>query len=531
MTRISVHSPSFSRRRTVNKPAYRSKGGIVVSQNRVAATIGAEVLKEGGNAADAAVATGLAMGIVEPWMSGIGGVGVALIHDPRTSAVEAFDFGGVSPKGLNPADYPVIEGKASDMFGWPAVKEDRNLKGPMSVAVPSHLAGLAAIHATHGRMPWAELVAPAAALAAEGLVVDWYATVCIATAFADLLEDAGSRAWFLPGGVPPGQPLQNSGAMMRLPNAKLAATLATIAKDGIAPFYRGEIGASIAADVQAAGGSLNRADLEAYQVRRVKPQAIRHGARVIHVLPELNGGPTLAAAFSRLPAAAPADDASLFLGYADAMDFAWRDRFARLGHAGDLGFAPERAPTSTTHFSVVDKDGLTITLTQTLLSIFGARYVLPSSGIAMNNGINWFAPRPGTPSAIAPGARALSNYCPAIMTGGDEVVAIGGAGGRKIIPAVFQLLALMEDRGLDLEAAFATPRLDHSAGKAIVADSRLGEAVLAALESRHTVATALPNPAPYPFTIASAVSRKGGLNCGMTDIEHPWSEAVGEDEV
>lgn len=531
MPRSSVHSPSFSHRRSVTKPAYRSQGGVVVCQNRVAAVIGAEVLKAGGNAVDAAVATSLAMGVVEPWMSGIGGVGALLLSDPTSGAVEAFDFGGVSPSALDPADYPLIEGKASDMFGWAAVKDDRNLKGAMSVAVPSHLAGLAAVHAARGKMPWAELVAPAAKLAAEGLVVDWYATVMISGAFADLLDDPGSKAWFVPNGVPPGQPLQNSGNMTRLVNWKLAETLAEIGHNGIAPFYRGEIGAAIARDVQDAGGSLSRADLEAFEVRRVEPHVIRYQDRLIHVVPELNGGPTLAAAFSQLPADAPADDAGLFLGYADALEFAWQDRFARLGHSGEFG-----APTSTTHISIVDRDGMCLALTQTLLTAFGARFVLPSTGIAMNNGINWFDPRPNTPSTIAPGARALANYCPAIMTGNNasgqsEHVAIGGAGGRKIIPAVFQLLALMVDRGLDLETAFATPRLDHSAGSRIVADARLDETVLAALEEKYPLVTALPNPAPYPFTIAGAVSRKGGVKCGMTDIEHPWSEAVGEDEV
>ncbi|KAF0230820.1 MAG: hypothetical protein FD175_1267 [Beijerinckiaceae bacterium] len=532
--RISAHSPSFSRRRTVDKPAYRSKGGIVVSQNRVAAAIGAELLKAGGNAVDAAIATGFAMGVVEPWMSGIGGVGGALVHDP-SGKVEVFDFGGISPKVLDPADYPLVEGKASDMFGWPAVKDDRNLKGAKSVVVPGQPAGMAALHAAHGKMPWAELVAPATKLAAEGLVVDWYATVMIAAAFADLLADPGSKAWFLPNGVPPGQPLHNSGKMARLPNAKLSETLGQIAREGIAPFYRGEIAASITAEVQAGGGCLSRADFEAYDVKRMAPHVISYRGRAIHVIPELNGGPTLAAAFSQLPGIAPEDDASLFLGYADALDFAWRHRFGTLGHAGEARFA-ERSPTSTTHFSVVDRDGMSVALTQTLLTAFGARLTLPGTGIAMNNGINWFDPQPGSPNRIAPGVRMLGNFCPAIMKGKDrdgqeETITIGGAGGRKIIPAVFQLLALVEDRGLSLEEAFARPRLDHSAGKVIVADARLGEDVLAALEARHAIVTALPNVAPYPFTIASAVGRKGGVNCGVTDFEHPWSEAVGEDEV
>ncbi len=525
MTLPSVHSPSLSIRRSVTKPAVTSKGGIVVAQNRVAAMIGAEVLRAGGNAVDAAIATGFAMGVTEPWMSGIGGVGGALVSVPG-KPVEAFDFGGVSPSRLNPADYPVVPGGASEMFGWPNVLENRNLRGAMSVAVPSEPAGLAALHAAYGRMPWNELVQPAIEEARKGLWVDWYATICIAGAFADLMADPASQAWFLPKGVPPTQPYQNSGKVARLPNPRLAETLEQIAREGVEPFYRGEIAASIAADVQAAGGSLSREDLAHYAVRRSAPLSFGHGGHTIHVLPELNGGPTLATAFASLPATPPADDAALFLAYAEAMEAAWQERFAHLGHAGKTGAEPG----ATTHFSVVDRDGMTVTLTQTLLTIFGSRFTLPGTGILMNNGINWFDPQPGSPNRIAPGVRMLGNFVPAIMEGEGQTVAIGGAGGRKIIPAIFQILALMADRGLDLETAFAHPRFDHSAGAKIVADARLEPEVLAALASRFEVVTARPNPSPYPFTIASAVARRDGVNIGITDFDHPWSEAVAEDE-
>jgi gamma-glutamyltranspeptidase / glutathione hydrolase len=528
---ISVHSPSLSRRRSVTKPALHSKAGIVVAQNRIAATIGAEVLKAGGNAVDAAVATGFAIGVVEPWMSGIGGVGMALVSPADGAAIDAFDFGGVSPTAINPADFPLAEGAASEMFGWPSVTGDRNIRGASAVVTPSQPAGLAALHAAYGRMPWADLVKPAEDLARDGLYVDWYATLCIAGAFADLLADPGSQGWFLPARVPPSQPLHNTGRMQRLPNPKLAETLAALGREGVDALYLGEIGASIARDVQAAGGYLARQDLETYRVRRVVPQAIPYRNRLIHVLPELNGGPTLAVAYGAMPAAAPADDAALFLAYADAMDAAWKHRFGKMGHGGE-----HRAPTSTTHFSVVDRDGMAVTLTQTLLSIFGARFVCPTSGIAMNNGMNWFDPRPTSPNRIAPGVRTLGNFCPAIMTGKDEAgvfetVAIGGAGGRKILPAVFQILALMADRGIDLETALARPRLDHSAGARLVVDARLDEAVKAAVAGKYPTVETLPNPSPYPFTIASAVSRKAGLNTGMTDMDHPWSEAVGEAEL
>ena len=110
--------------------------------------------------------------------------------------------------------------------------------------------------------------------------------------------------------------------------------------------------------------------------------------------------------------------------------------------------AEHGAPTSTTHLCVVDRDGNMVTLTQTLLALFGSRIVLPGSGILMNNGMNWFNPVPGGPNSIAPDRAGLANYAPAIMTGSDEVLAIGGCGGRRILPAVFQLLAMCADFGL-----------------------------------------------------------------------------------
>lgn len=522
MARVSVHSPNFSRRRAVTKPALRSKGGIVVAQNRVAAEIGAEVLRAGGNAVDAAVATGFAMGIAEPWMSGIGGVGGALVA--KDGRVEAFDFGGVSPKAVKPEDYPIIEGAASDMFGWPAVKDNRNLKGAMALVTPGEMAGLAALHAAYGKIPWRDLVMPAARLASEGQVIDWMVTLYVAASFTELAADAGSRAVFLRNGAPPVQPLQNSGKLASLPNARLAETLEIVAREGISPFYRGEIGAALVKDIRAAGGSLTRGDLEGYSIHRSQAHVIRRAGREIHVLPELNGGPTLAAAFSKMPEGVK-DDAAFFLAAAEALDFAWKDRFARLGHGGE-----HRAPSSTTHFSVVDRDGMMVALTQTLLTAFGSKFLSPATGILMNNGMNWFDPRPASPNRIAPGVRVLANFCPAIMTGGGEMVAIGGAGGRKIVPAIFQLFMMMADRGLEIEAAFASPRIDHSGADHVVVDRRLGEDVKAALEARFSIAEAAPCVAPYPFTIASGVARKDGMNTGITDIEHPWSEAAGETE-
>ena len=227
------------------------------------------------------------------------------------------------------------------------------------------------------------------------------------------------------------------------------------------------------------------------------------------MLPKLNGGPTLRVAFDELardrkaPEARP--DTKTFLAYASAMRAAWQDRFEHMGDAGRHG-----APTSTTHLCVVDRDGNMVTLTQTLLALFGSRIVLPGSGILMNNGMNWFNPVPGGPNSIAPDRAGLANYAPAIMTGSDDVLAIGGCGGRRILPAVFQLLAMCADFGLSLEQAFHEPRIDVSGLDVVVADRRMPAETIAALAAQFPTVVAEPVEYPFPYTIAGAVRRFAG---------------------
>jgi gamma-glutamyltranspeptidase/glutathione hydrolase len=521
-------SPSLSLRRTVRKPSVRSPGGIVVSQNRQASEAGARVLAEGGHAVDAIVATAFVLGVAEPWMSGIGGVGAALVHEVRTGAVTAFDFGPRSPAGLDPADYPIVPGADCDLFGWTLVKDNRNTVGATAVVAPTEPAGLALLHKCFGRKPWRALLQPAVRLAADGPIVDWHTTLIVATAFGDLARDTGARARFLPHGAPPVPPgATAAGPSLRLPMPDLARTLTAIADDGAATLYRGALARAIAEDIRAMGGCLDEADLAAVEPRTVTPLAIPYRDRTIYVLPELNGGPTLAVAFAELarrrgsPGAAP--DGRTFSDYAAALQAAWRHRFEVMGDAGE-----RTAPTSTTHLAAVDRDGNIVTLTQTLLSLFGARIVLPQTGMLMNNGINWFDPRPGGPNALAPGRRALANYVPAIMTGGGEVIGIGGCGGRKILPAVLQLLAMLAEFGFDLDRAFHEPRIDVSGGASVAADRRLARATIDALAASHDVVLAEPVVYSNPFTIATAVRRAGAVNEAATEPEQPWAEAVAE---
>jgi gamma-glutamyltranspeptidase/glutathione hydrolase len=157
--------------------------------------------------------------------------------------------------------------------------------------------------------------------------------------------------------------------------------------------------------------------------------------------------------------------------------------------------------------------------------------VLPQSGILMNNGINWFDPRPEGPNGLAPDKRGLSNYVPTIMEKDGTAVGIGGCGGRRIIPAVFQLLAQMADFDWDLERAFHQPRIDVSGGAAVSIDRRLPAETKARLSTAFDTVEVDPLPHPVNFTIAGAVRRADNANEGATEPQQHWSEAVSEEEV
>jgi len=299
---VSALSPNLSLRRTVRKASVRSRGGIAVTQNRVASEVGARVLKAGGHAVDAAVAAAFAVGVAEPWMNGIGGVGAMLVYDARSGKTTCFDFGARSPKALDPRDFVLTDQRDDgNLFGWPMVAGNVNTVGAKAVVAPTQPAGMALAHARFGRLGWRDLVGPAVKLAEEGVVVDWHTTLVIAAAMADLAKDPGARARFLPKGYPPVAPAAvEPEPVKRLLMPDLARTLRAIAEDGAGVLYSGALAQTIAADVQAMGGYLSADDLAAVRPREVEPLTFDYLGRTIHVLPELNGGPTLSVAFRDL---------------------------------------------------------------------------------------------------------------------------------------------------------------------------------------------------------------------------------------
>ena len=518
------------------KPAVVSAGGVVAAQSRDAAAAGARILAAGGHAVDAAVATSLALGAVEPWMSGLGGGGFATIWDARRKEVRCLDYGMVAPAGLDPADYPLTGGPTSEgFFGWPGVVQDRNILGPYSIAIPGLVSGLALAHKTYGKLPWADLAKPAIALAERGLSLDWYGAMSILVEAKGLAAFDETRKTYLPGGRAP-QPFEE-GIATFLKLGRLAETLRCLAADGPERFYAGEIGQKLIKDLNALGCRLSIADLTNYQARFIDPVEIAYRDARIFAPSGLTAGPTLARVLEGwskdLPPAKGAPEPAHYRTYATGLDQAYRDRLANMGEK-----AQEARPSCTSHFCVVDKDGNIVAWTQTLLSRFGSFVMSPSTGIMMNNGIMWFDPEPGKPNSIRPGAKPLSNMCPTVaLSGRLGAVGIGASGGRKIMPSVAQILSFLVDFGMDLDAAFHCPRIDVSGPGLALIDRRLGDDVLREIAKPMTNGAMTAEPtdlAPYPaqFANPSAVqAAPGNRFLGAADLASAWSGAVAETDL
>lgn len=522
-------SESLSRTQTTRKVVIETKGGVVAAQHRLAAQAGADVLAAGGDAVDAAVAVSFVIGVLEPWMSGPAGGGAMMLWRADAEQAVALNHGMRAPAALNPADYPLTgRGLAGDLFPWEEVVDNRNVQGATAVAVPGVVDGLGRVHDRYGRMPWAELLAPAIAHARRGMLVDWYAALCIASVTRELARDADAAALFLDEGKWPKIGAWTALAEKRLDQSRMADSLDQIARHGARTLYDGDLGAAMAADMQAKGGALSRADLRAYQATFHDPLGFAYRGTQVHAVPGLTAGPTLMhalieAAKTDLTGNAPGPDS--YAAYARGLKSAYADRLSSMG---DDGETPD-APGCTTHFSIVDRHGNMVAQTQTLLSIFGSRVVSPSTGFLMNNGIMWFDPVQGRPNSLAPNKRCLMNVCPVIGEAPDGTrFAFGASGGRKIVSAVAQLTGFVADHGMDLAAAFHQPRIDVSGGAVVVADDALPAAVIDALSADHDLRTTHRTMFPYAFACPAGVMRKGAVNTGCTEIMSPWGDAVCE---
>jgi len=358
---------NFSTSQTISKTVCRSSGGIVAAQHRIAAEVGAEVLAKGGNAIDAAIATSFAIGVVEPWMSGLAGGGAMLIYDSRNNKTHAIDYGMHAPMALKPEDYPLRDGVASDLFAWPLVKDDRNLHGPGAIAVPGLVDGVRIAHETFATKPWAQLVQPAVDLATQGPIIDWYTSLLITCAAREInLYDTTREIYFRDGFPIISQ--WTAATEDRLDFSTLAHTLKQVAAKGARELYDGELARAIASDVQSMGGSLSEQDLSAYRATLLKPLEIKYRDAMISLVPGLTAGPTMAQTLRELeleqPHPAGMPDAAMYAAYADSLQKAYADRLASMGDVEG-----GRGETCTTHFCVVDAQGNMVSMTHAFVFI------------------------------------------------------------------------------------------------------------------------------------------------------------------
>ncbi len=520
---------NFSRTQIVRKAVIPTQGGVVAAQHRRAAEVGARVLEAGGDAVDAAVATSFAIGVVEPWMSGIAGGGAMTIWRAQEGKAYTVNYGMRSPGGLDPADYPLVDsGGATDLFTWAPVRDDRNIQGATAVAVPGVVSGMDLVHRRYGRLPWRDLLNPAVELAREGLLVDWFSALLTTSAARSLAQDPDAARMFLDEGTWPIVGAWATVSNRHLDQRVLADTLARLAEAGGRDLYEGDVARMLVKDIRAKGGCMAESDLRAYQAEIAESLAIPYRGGMAYAAPGLTAGPTYQQCLEQLAGElAPVEgrpDAAGYLAYARALDAGYRKR---LNSSGD-GEAPG-APACTTHFCVVDRHGNMCAVTQTLLSVFGSRVVSPSTGALLNNGIMWFDPVQGRPNSLGPNKRCLMNVCPVVgHTAAGDHFALGASGGRKILGAVLQLSSFLMDYGLTLEEAFHCQRIDMSGGADVTVDDTLPAEVRQVISRHFPVTLAKRNLFPYAFACPSGVLRRGHLNMGCTEIMSPWGDAVAE---
>lgn len=503
---------------TAKRPV-RSTGGMVAAQHIRAAEAGAALLAQGGNAVDAAVAAALALGAVEPWMCGIGGSGFMVVWLAAERRAVALDFQGVLPKALTADDYPIDASLPVTSMGFPAVANFANTQGARAVTVPGAVAGFDHALRRFGRKSLSDALQPAIQLAETGIPASWFCTLMIASEMAILAKDATAASIYLPDGVP----LQ-PGAPLKIP--ELARTMRRLAETGAEGFYHGDLGRDLVCELQAQGNRMTMEDLAAYDVQEYNPMEAQHRGTTLYTPGEQSGGlrqrDFLAHIAEMLPVPPKAPDAATWCIYADALEVAWRAHRERNGTLAEVG-------SSTSSLSAADAEGNMVALTYTLLDHFGAGITLPETGLALNNGVSYFDPRPGLRTSMAGGKRInSSNMVPTVaVRDGQAVFAVGASGGDLIMPCVSQIAALMLDFDISLEAAFHSPRLDASHRGSLRADPRFGADVLDALARHHTLEISGSVVMPKLYACPSGVARDGGDMVGINDPVLPDGGAAG----
>ncbi|WP_448204852.1 gamma-glutamyltransferase [Azospirillum sp. sgz302134] len=473
-------------------PPVPGENGMVATAQHLASQVGADILRQGGNAVDAAVAVGYALAVVYPAAGNLGGGGFMTIRfaDGRTTFL---DFREKAPLAATETMY-------LDQAGNPI--KDASTRGYLAVGVPGSVAGLDAALTKYGTLKRDKVMAPAIGFAENGFKLLQGDVNLLNEATEDFQKDAPSAAIFLKDG----KPYQVGDTLVQ---KNLANTLRQIAEKGPDAFYKGPIADEIVKASQAGRGILAKADLEQYNVREMKPIECSYKGYAITSAPPPSSGGLIICEILNILEGYPLKDwgynsAQTVHFMVEAMRHAYVDRNSALGDpdfvknpvdrlldkayaekiraaipadkAGNSkDVAPGTAPhegTNTTHYSIMDKDGNAVAVTYTLNDWFGARVTAGNTGVLLNDEMDDFTSKPGVPNlyglvqgkanAIAPGKRPLSSMSPTVVArDGKPVMVVGSPGGSRIITITLQTILNVIEHGMDIQQAADAPRIHH----------------------------------------------------------------------
>jgi gamma-glutamyltranspeptidase / glutathione hydrolase len=457
--------------------------GVVAAAKPEASQAGVAILRMGGNAVDAAVATGFALGVLEPNASGIGGGGFMIVKLASMKEAVVVDFRPTAPAAATPEMY------ALDERGRPL--GNASVEGGLASAVPGEVKGLlyALDHYGSGKLTRSQVLQPAIDWAERGVPVTGNLAQIIKDNFGKLRKYENGLAIYSKDGFPPE-------AGDTIVNPDLAGTLRAIQREGADAIYKGPIAGKIVDEVRKRGGILALEDLAGYQVRVRQPVAGSYRGYTVITAPPPAGGThvlqllnildefDLAALGEQSTATTHLWAEACKLVFADRAKYSADPDFVKVPVSGlaSKAYARELAGRispdvvmrdvaagdpfkyesgSTTHFSVMDKDGNMVAVTKTINMFFASGVVVPGTGIIMGDDMDDFDLRPGSPNSIQPGKRMLSSMSPTLVLDpqGRPFMAIGSPGATRIIPTLAQVISNVIDRGMPIQAATSAPRL------------------------------------------------------------------------
>lgn len=474
-------------------PVY-GKNGMVASEQGLATQVGLDILKQGGNAIDAAVAVGFALAVVLPNAGNIGGGGFMVLHDDKTGKDVAIDFREIAPAKASRDMYLDNQGNVID---------GKSLFTHDASGVPGTVAGMEYALKKWGTMPLSKVLEPAIKLADKGFIVSDVLAQTLKEEKSTLGKWSSSKAIFFKNG----EPLKSGDLLVQ---KDLAKSLRLIAKQGAKAFYQGEIATKIAKEMQSHGGTMTLEDLKAYKVVERQPIIGDYrGYKVVTMPPPSSGGVHLIEILNMLEHYPIKEDGvnsaknihhmaeSMKLAYADRSEYLGDPDFVKIPVTGltSKAYANERVKTiddnkarlsstikpgkpqpyesdQTTHFSVMDKAGNAAAVTYTLNLNFGSGIVVEGTGILLNNEMDDFSVKPGVPNAfgLVGGAanaieakkRPLSSMTPTIvMKNNKPWLVTGSPGGARIITTVLQSVVNTIDHEMNPAEAIITPRVHH----------------------------------------------------------------------